>query len=125
MNEATVRFDKVMASEDTTEAQNVPDMFLEPIRLSFEEPDYSRLDKPSRPPPRPAAAAILSPVMNGAISSGTMSPETRDPTAFFSNDDAFAATANATPVRNTKLLDNRKILHVIAEVIYNLKVNFI
>ena len=32
MNEANSRFDKVMASDDASEAQNVPDMYLEPIR---------------------------------------------------------------------------------------------
>lgn len=88
-----------MASDDASEAQNVPDIYLEPIRISLTEPDYSRLDKPVRPPLPPAAGA-LSPMTNGNgvaghMSSGTMSPESKDPTAFFSNDDAFASNAAA------------------------------
>ena len=53
MAEAIARFDKVLKSDDPSEAQNCPDLYLEPIRLSFLEPDYSKIDKPSRPPPRP------------------------------------------------------------------------
>ena len=51
MKEATERFDKVMHSDDPSEAQNVPDLYLEPIRLSLSEPDFTRIEKPSRPPP--------------------------------------------------------------------------
>ena len=32
MTEATARFNQVMSSEDAAEAQNVPDIYLEPIR---------------------------------------------------------------------------------------------
>ncbi len=32
MTEATARFRQVMSSEDAAEAQNVPDIYLEPIR---------------------------------------------------------------------------------------------
>jgi hypothetical protein len=32
MTEATVRFKQVMSSDDAAEAQNVPDIYLEPIR---------------------------------------------------------------------------------------------
>ena len=32
MQEATEKFDKVMHSDDPCEAQNVPDIYLEPIR---------------------------------------------------------------------------------------------
>ena len=98
-----------MASDDASEAQNVPDIYLEPIRISLEEPDYSRLDKPVRPPLPPAAGA-LSPMTNGNgvaghLSSGTMSPESKDPTAFFSNDDAFASNAAANDtVRNWNVM---------------------
>ena len=38
---------------DDSLAQNVPDLYLDPVTLSFTEPDYSRLDKPVRPPPPP------------------------------------------------------------------------
>ena len=53
MEEANARFEKVLKSDDPSEAQNCPDLYLEPIRLSLMEPDYSKIDKPSRPPPRP------------------------------------------------------------------------
>ena len=42
MTQATERFDKVLQSDDPSEAQNVPDMYLEPIRLSLSEPDFTR-----------------------------------------------------------------------------------
>ena len=44
MKEATARFDAVMGSTEGDDAlvQNVPDQYLEPVSLSFVEPDYSR-----------------------------------------------------------------------------------
>jgi len=99
MGEATTRFDKVLQSDDPSEAQNVPDLYLEPIRLSLTEPDFSRIEKPARPPPPGATEALQSPLVNGGLTSrddpfSDMSPETRDPSAFFSNDDAFASFSN-------------------------------
>ena len=39
-----------MNADDDGTVQNVPEMYLEPIRVSFTEPDFSILDpKPSRP----------------------------------------------------------------------------
>ena len=39
-----------MSNEDDSSVQNVPEMYLEPIRVSLTEPDYSVLDpKPSKP----------------------------------------------------------------------------
>ncbi len=35
MTEATARFRQVMSSEDAAEAQNVPDIYLEPIRRVY------------------------------------------------------------------------------------------
>jgi hypothetical protein len=50
MSEATKRFEQVMKAEDDSTVQNVPEMYLEPIRVSFTEPDFSILDpKPSKP----------------------------------------------------------------------------
>ena len=44
------RFEQVMNADDDGTVQNVPEMYLEPIRVSFTEPDFSILDpKPSRP----------------------------------------------------------------------------
>ena len=49
MKDATEKFDTVLANTaDDSLAQNVPDVFLDPVTLSFTEPDYGRLDKPSR-----------------------------------------------------------------------------
>ena len=60
--EATKRFDQVLESSDDSLAQNVPEMYLEPIRYTFSEPDFSVLDRPRDfKPPRPA----LSPMANG------------------------------------------------------------
>ena len=43
-------FEQVMSNEDDSSVQNVPEMYLEPIRVSLTEPDYSVLDpKPSKP----------------------------------------------------------------------------
>ena len=44
MKDATVRFDAVIAATegDDALAQNVPDLYLDPVTLSFVEPDYSR-----------------------------------------------------------------------------------
>ena len=44
MKDATVRFDAVIAATegDDALAQNVPDIYLDPVTLSFVEPDYSR-----------------------------------------------------------------------------------
>ena len=44
--EATKRFDQVLESSDDSLAQNVPEMYLEPIRYTFSEPDFSVLDRP-------------------------------------------------------------------------------
>merc|ERR1719278_1274925 len=62
LNEASRRFDQVLESSDESLAQNVPEMYLEPIRYTFSEPDFSVLDKPSKPP-RPEAPSALSPTM--------------------------------------------------------------
>ena len=77
-------------------------MYLEPIRYTFSEPDFSVLDKPSRPA-RPEAPAALSPTMqNGRLSSSddpfsnpSVSPA--EANNLFNNDDAFAAFNNKTP----------------------------
>ena len=45
MCEATKAFEA--ANEDCS---NVIETFLEPLRLNLELPDYSRLDKPKKPP---------------------------------------------------------------------------
>ena len=45
MSEATKAFEA--ANEDCS---NVIETFLEPLRLNLELPDYSRLDKPKKPP---------------------------------------------------------------------------
>ncbi len=45
MTEANKSFEN--ASEDCS---NVPESHLEPLRLNLELPDYSRLDKPKKPP---------------------------------------------------------------------------
>ena len=44
MKDASVRFDAVIAATDGDDAlaQNVPDLYLDPVTLSFVEPDYSR-----------------------------------------------------------------------------------
>ena len=45
MTEATKAFEQ--ANEDCS---NVVETFLEPLRLNLELPDYSRLEKPKKPP---------------------------------------------------------------------------
>ena len=102
LNEASRRFDQVLGSSDENLAQNVPEMYLEPIRYTFSEPDFSVLDKPSKPP-RPEAPSALSPTMqNGRLSSSddpfsnpSVSPA--EANNLFNNDDAFAAFNNKTP----------------------------
>ena len=104
LNEASKRFDQVLGSSDESLAQNVPEMYLEPIRYTFSEPDFSVLDKPSKPP-RPEAPSALSPTMqngNGRLSSSddpfsnpSVSPA--EANNLFNNDDAFAAFNNKTP----------------------------
>ena len=104
LNEASRRFDQVLESSDESLAQNVPEMYLEPIRYTFSEPDFSVLDKPSKPP-RPEAPSALSPTMqngNGRLSSSddpfsnpSVSPA--EANNLFNNDDAFAAFNNKTP----------------------------
>merc|ERR1719412_3442035 len=102
MKEASVRFDAVMSAGEGDEAlaQNVPDLYLDPVTLSFVEPDYSRLDKPVRPPP-PAATSPIQ--LNGHSGANAMSPSDGDPfsnqsaspaEALFNNDDAFSAFNN-------------------------------
>ena len=112
------RFEQVMNADDDSTVQNVPELYLEPIRVSFTEPDFSILDpKPSRPA-RPEVGCgvhnllevlpiilhlqapqshIMSPVhMNGRnsasddpFSNQSMSPA--EANTLFNNDDAFAA----------------------------------
>ena len=92
----------MLESSDESLAQNVPEMYLEPIRYTFSEPDFSVLDKPSKPP-RPEAPSALSPTMqNGRLSSSddpfsnpSVSPA--EANNLFNNDDAFAAFNNKTP----------------------------
>ena len=52
-----------MSSSDMTEAENVPDTFLAPVTVSFNLPDYSRLDRPSHAgpsrPERPPEVKIM------------------------------------------------------------------
>ena len=94
----------MLGSSDESLAQNVPEMYLEPIRYTFSEPDFSVLDKPSKPP-RPEAPSALSPTMqngNGRLSSSddpfsnpSVSPA--EANNLFNNDDAFAAFNNKTP----------------------------
>ena len=96
--EATKRFDQVLGSSDDSLVQNVPEIYLEPIRYTFSEPDFSVLDKPNRPP-RPEAPVTpsgLSPVQNGGhyhsddpFSNQSVSPA--EANNLFNNDDAFAA----------------------------------
>ncbi len=47
MTEGNDAFDKA-----TDDCSNVPERFLEPLRLNLELPDFARLDKP-KPPPVP------------------------------------------------------------------------
>merc|ERR1719384_878625 len=108
--EATKRFDQVLGSSDESLAQNVPEMYLEPIRYTFSEPDFSVLDKPSKPP-RPEAPSALSPTMqNGRLSSSddpfsnpSVSPA--EANNLFNNDDAFAAFNNKTPGSESPVFD--------------------
>lgn len=97
MKDADVKFDLAMAPDAAAEASNVPDMYLDTIRISFSDPDFSILDpKPTRPPLPQAPATVLSPVTNGRMSTsgdgfstGNASPQ--ETNALFNNDDAFAA----------------------------------
>ena len=101
MTDATAKFDNVLENEaDDTLAQNVPDIYLDPVTPSFVEPDYSRLDKPVRPPP-PAATSPIQ--LNGHSGANAMSTSDGDPfsnqsaspaEALFNNDDAFSAFNN-------------------------------
>ena len=101
MTDATAKFDNVLENEaDDTLAQNVPDIYLDPVTLSFVEPDYSRLDKPVRPPPPTATSPIQ---LNGHSGANAMSTSDGDPfsnqsaspaEALFNNDDAFSAFNN-------------------------------
>ena len=96
--EATKRFDQVLGSSDDSLAQNVPELYLEPIRYTFSEPDFSVLDKPSKPP-RPEAPSALSPMQNGRHSSSddpfsNQSVSPAEANNLFNNDDAFAAFNN-------------------------------
>merc|ERR1719239_1707187 len=77
MKDATVRFDAVIAATegDDALAQNVPDLYLDPVTLSFVEPDYSRLEKPVRPPPPPASAASPAPAQLNGHHMSTTSPD--------------------------------------------------
>merc|ERR1719232_289951 len=93
--EATKKFDKVLGSSDDSLAQHVPEMYLEPIRYTFSEPDFSVLDRPSKPP-RPEAPSALSPMQNGRHSSSddpfsNQSVSPAEANKLFNNEDAFAA----------------------------------
>merc|ERR1719282_553064 len=94
--EATKRFDQVLDSSDDSLVQNVPEMYLEPIRYTFSEPDFSVLDKPNKPP-RPEAPAALSPQQNGHRHSSSDDPFSNQSVSpaeannLFNNDDAFAS----------------------------------
>ena len=95
--EATKRFDQVLESSDDSLAQNVPELYLEPIRYTFSEPDFSVLDRPrDTRPPRPEAPSALSPMANGhghesddPFSNQSVSPA--EANNLFNNDDAFAS----------------------------------
>ena len=60
----------------------------------------------------PFLQAVLSPMMNGRMSSGddpfsdlsAASPDTRDPNTFFNNDDAFASFSANDTVSKTMML---------------------
>ena len=93
--EATKKFDQVLTSSDDSVAQHVPEMYLEPIRYTFSEPDFSVLDRPSKPP-RPEAPSALSPMQNGRHSSSddpfsNQSVSPAEANKLFNNEDAFAA----------------------------------
>ena len=93
--EATKKFDQVLTSSDDSLAQHVPEMYLEPIRYTFSEPDFSVLDRPSKPP-RPEAPSALSPMQNGRHSSSddpfsNQSVSPAEANKLFNNEDAFAA----------------------------------
>ena len=93
--EATKKFDQVLGSNDDSLVQNVPEMYLEPIRYTFSEPDFSVLDRPSKPP-RPEAPSALSPMQNGRHSSSddpfsNQSVSPAEANKLFNNEDAFAA----------------------------------
>ena len=93
--EATKKFDQVLGSSDDSLVQNVPEMYLEPIRYTFSEPDFSVLDRPSKPP-RPEAPSALSPMQNGRHSSSddpfsNQSVSPAEANKLFNNEDAFAA----------------------------------
>ncbi len=69
MEESNKAFES--ANEDCS---NVAESFLEPLRLNLEMPDYSRLDKPKKPPVpevRKCSAAvqerILTAIENGVL----------------------------------------------------------
>ena len=104
--EATKRFDQVLGSSDDSLVQNVPEMYLEPIRYTFSEPDFSVLDKPNRPPrPEAPTPSGLSPVQNGGhyqsddpFSNQSVSPA--EANNLFNNDDAFAAFNKPSGVSN-------------------------
>ena len=111
--EATKKFDQVLGSSDDSLAQNVPEMYLEPIRYTFSEPDFSVLDRPSKPP-RPEAPSALSPMQNGRHSSSddpfsNQSVSPAEANKLFNNEDAFAAfskeaSAVSVPLRSFPLL---------------------
>merc|ERR1719347_385970 len=100
MAEATERFDLVLSSSDMTEAENVPDTYLAPTDVNFQLPDYSRLEKPSRPERPPEPSSAISPVqMNGRMSSSDNDPFSNqsmplspaEQNNLFNNEDAFAS----------------------------------
>ena len=96
--DATKRFDQVLGSSDDSLAQNVPEIYLEPIRYTFSEPDFSVLDRPSKPP-RPEAPSALSPMQNGRHSSSddpfsNQSVSPAEANQLFNNEDAFASFSN-------------------------------
>ena len=49
MNEAMKQF-KAYEENENADSSSVTDNFLEPLQLSLEEPDMSRLEKPAKPP---------------------------------------------------------------------------
>ena len=48
MEEALRQF--AAADEAGADSSSITDNFLEPLNLTFTEPDYSRLEKPAKPP---------------------------------------------------------------------------
>lgn len=50
MTTAVAQFDVLEKAGDGGDYSSITDTYLEPLRLNLTPPEYSRLEKPSRPP---------------------------------------------------------------------------